>query len=111
VRLVERLADLRGDVNRLIHVERAELQLVRQQLAFDVLHGDEQRAVALADVVDGRDVRRAQHRGGARLSEKPLAPLRVVLERGRQQLERHTTTEPRVFDEVDLAHAARAQLL
>ena len=106
VRLDQRVVDLHRDADRLAHGDRPAMDPVRQQFALDVLHHDVVGPLVLADVVDGGDVRRAQRRGRARLGQKSRASLLVVLRLGRQKLERDLTTEPGVFGEIDLAHAA-----
>ena len=102
----ERVHDLEPDIDGITQRQRSSPDARRQHLALDVLHDEEVGALVLADVVDGGDVRRAQRRRGARLGQKSRAALLVVLRLGRQELERHLTTEPGVFGEVDLAHAA-----
>ena len=65
--------------------------------------------LVLADVVGDGDVRRAQHRRGARLGQQPRAALGIGLERVRQELQRDLTSEPDVFGAIHLAHAAGAE--
>ena len=63
----------------------------------------------LADVVGDRDVRRAEHRRGARFVEQPRAAVRIGFERGGQELQRDGPAEPHVFGAIHLAHPARAE--
>ena len=71
--------------------------------ALDVLHGDEDLAVALADFVDLDDVRVGQ--AGQRLG---LAQQAGVVG-GVQQLDRHASLEALVVGRIDHAHPALAE--
>ena len=74
VRLGEALGGLDGDVEELLRRQRlARGDELAQRLALDELHGDVDRAVGLADVVDREDVRVVQRRGRARLLLEALA--------------------------------------
>ena len=53
----ERGEHAEADRHRLGHAERATLQPLGQRFAIEQLHGDEQPAVVLADLVDLADVR------------------------------------------------------
>ncbi len=57
MRLVERLGHLRRDVHRFGHRQRSPGDALGDQLAIDVLHGDEHRAFVLDQVVGDGDVR------------------------------------------------------
>ena len=109
VRFVERVGDLQADLDGLAQRQRPVRDPLREQLALDVLHDDEVGAGVLADVVGDGDVRRAQHRRGARLGQQPGPALRIGLERVRQELERDLPAEPDVFGAIHLAHAAGAE--
>ena len=111
VRFGQRVGHLPGDVHGLAHGERAMGDARREDLALDVLHHQEVGALVLADVVDGGDVGGPQRRGGPGLGQQARAPFRVRLAGRGQELERDLASQPRVFGEVDLAHAARAQAL
>ena len=109
VRLVERVGDLHRDVEAVGHRQRPAGDARGEQLALDVLHRDEEAGLVLDQVVGHGDVRRAQQRGGLRLAHQARARFGVGVERGGEELERDLTAEPRVFREVDLAHAAAAE--
>ena len=109
VRLVERVGDLRGDVQRLGDRQRPARDALRDQLALDVLHGDEHRVLVLDEVVGDGDVRRLQERRGLRLAKQPGAAVGVAPAIGRQELQRDLASEPPVLGDVDFAHAARAE--
>ena len=59
VRFLQRLGDLRGDIERRRRIERSLAEPRRQQLARDVLHDDERGPLVLADVVCNGNGRRA----------------------------------------------------
>src|ERR1700730_16341095 len=84
------------------------MNLLAQRSAIDKLHGNEVHTVALADFMDGGDVRMIERRRGlCFLSEAPHA----VLIRGEvsgQNLKRHSTIKFRVSGEINLTHAAFA---
>jgi hypothetical protein len=76
----------------------------------DEAHGDEERAVLLAGLVDGDDVRMLERGRHARLALEAPAELRVGRELGHDDLERHAAVEAAVDREVDHAHAAAPDL-
>ncbi len=81
-----------------------------ERLAAHELHGEKRNAVRLLDRVDRDDVGVVQRRDGARLAPEALDPLRRSRHLGRQDLERDLARELRVLGQVDLAHAALAEL-
>ena len=85
------------------------MESVGQPLALHQLHDDEQRAVVLADVIGGGDRGRSEQRGGPRFGEKALPPVWVLVVVGRDELQRHRATEPRVSRAEHFAHAAAAE--
>ena len=109
VGLLQRRGHLLPEVDDPVHVERAAREELAQVLALDVLHGDEVRPVVDADVVDVRDVRVVEGRGGARLALEPLAVDLVDGQLRGQHLDRDGAVEPRVPRPVDLPHAAGAR--
>ena len=109
VRLVERIGDLHGDVERLGHGQGPAGDPLRQQLALHVLHRDEQVGAVLDQVVGDRHVRRAQHRGGPRLAHEPGPGFGVRGVGRRQELERDLAAQAGVLGQEHLAHAAGAE--
>ncbi len=110
VGVVERVRDLAGDPNGLVH---RELLLAREPsakaLALDVRHDIENEAVGLARVEQSEDVGVLQVGGGLDLGEEPLgAEDRGQL--GAEHLERDLAVVAEVVGEVDGGHAALAQL-
>ena len=93
VRGVERIANLRGILQRLIERQRAF-----QRRALDVLH----HQVIRSDIVQLADVGMIQRRDGARLA------LEAFAEFGLGDLDRDDAIQARVVGFVHLTHAARA---
>ena len=78
--------------------------------ALQELHGDEEGAVRLAQLVDGHDVGVGQARGRPRLALKARAGVDLGQERGGHRLERHQPVEDRIAGTVDRPHRPPAQL-
>ena len=91
------------------NAERPGADEIEEQLAVDVLEGDEVAPVRFADLVDGSDVGVRELGGGERFAQEALAPRRVVAQSFGEDLERDIALEPRIAREVDLAHAPGAQ--
>ena len=110
----QRLGDLHAELERLLDRQRAALQPLRQALAFEELHHQEQpgRAAAvgrqLADVVERTDVGMLEARNAARLALEAIAPDGIGRHLGRQHLDGHGAIEARVGGAIDLPHAALA---
>ena len=100
--------DLDAVLDRLAHGQRARREPLAQRLALEQLHDDEQLAVVDARVEDADDVRMRERGDGLRFALEPRPPIGVGGERGRQDLDRHVTLEPRVPGAIDLAHSAFA---
>ena len=109
VRLVQRFGHLRGDVHGIGHRQRPSSHALRDQLAIDVLHGDEHRVLVFDQVVGDGDVRRLQERRGLRFAEEARPAVGVPAAIGRKELQRDLTPEPPVVGHVDFAHPARAK--
>src|SRR6478736_970480 len=69
---VERIDDLDGNIERLLHLHWSSTDSMLEGSALQVLHSDESFSILLADVVDGTDVRMAQRRGGLGLPPESL---------------------------------------
>ncbi len=105
----ERREHVEADPDRLRDFERTVLQSLVQRFAVEQLHGDEQVALVLADLVDLADVGVVHAGGGAGLAPE-AAPRRVVVA-ARDHLQRDRPFEPLVARRIDDAHAALAQLV
>ena len=77
VRRLERVGDLRPQVEQRLELERPGPEPVPQRLAVEELHRDEGLALVLVDVVDRADVGVLERRGRARFALQPLERLRV----------------------------------
>ena len=111
VRLGERAEDLAGELDRRQRRRRAlaDEQLL-QRRPVEVLHRDVVGALRLAAVVDADDVRMAEARGVARLALEPLDELLVARVALVQHLQRDLAAELLVLGQVDVGHAAGAEL-
>ena len=107
----EGFRDLGPHGDGVVERQRPAAEHAREALAFDVLHDDVGMGVDVEDVVDGRDVGVGQPSGGARLAMETLARVGHAQPRLGRTLERDLPSEPRVFSEVDLAHAAASEAL
>ena len=105
MRMVERAGDLNRITADLIGRERVLEESV-QGLPGDILHDDEGDAIGFFDAVDRADMRVAQRRGGARLTQQ-VAP-RIAGEARVQNLDRYGPAKQGVTGAIDLSHAAGA---
>ena len=112
VRGGERLGDLTADLERLLDRQRPPRQALRQRLAFEELHDQEQSAAdfdrQLADVIQRTDVRVLEPRDAAGFALESLAANRIAGERRRHDLDRDRAIETRVGGAIHLSHAALA---
>ena len=102
---VQRVRGLHGDIDNFRRCQRTAHSHCNG-LSFDMLHDDEADAVALADVVDGGNIRMIQRGGSLRFAGEPLHPLRVRGELAGQDLQRDGPVQSRVAREIDLSHSA-----
>ena len=99
----ERREHLARERHRLGDGQRSALQAIGERLALQQLHGDEQLAAVLADLVDLAHVRVVDARRGARLAPEALAGRLVGLG---DRLDRDLAPEALVLGREDDAHAA-----
>ncbi len=109
VGLGEALGDLRRDREEAAQRQRPRGEELAQRLSLDQLHRDEERAVRLADVVDGQDVRVIQRGGRAGLLLEARAGLAIAGDVGGKDLDGDLPAEPGVASEVDLPHSSGAE--
>ena len=109
MRLVERVGDLGGDLQRLVERKRPFLEARGQRLAVEMRHDEVVRAVDVPDVVDAADVRMVQRGDGPRLAFETRAQIGIAGDVTRQDLDRDGAIEARVAGLVDLAHPACAK--
>ena len=108
---VERVGNLRGQVQQHMERHRPTADPLLQRLPLQQFHGDEAMAFVFADFVDRADVRMVQRRGRARLAEKTLQGLVVARNLARKKLQRDAAAQSGVFGTVDHTHSSAAQLL
>ena len=110
VRVGERVGDLAGDRQRLLHRQRADpVELLPERLALDVGHDVVQDAGVLARVVDRQDVGMGQAGGDLDLAEEPLGAEREG-DVGPQDLDRDPPPLPQVLGDEDGGHPAASDL-
>src|SRR6185369_7210852 len=104
------LRDLRRGVDGLARRESAARELAAERFALEELLDDVGSALMLPDVVDRGDVGMVEDAGGFRLLLEATQAIRVLRERGRQDLDRDVAPEARILRAVDLSHAPGADL-
>ena len=109
MRLVERVGDLDGDLQRLVERERPFLEARGQRLALEMRHDQVVRAIDAADVVDAADVGMVQRGDGAGLALEPGPQIGIASNLTRQDLDGDRSIEACVAGSVDLAHAAGSE--
>jgi hypothetical protein len=105
---IERVRNLPCDLQGFAPRHRAGAQTIRQRLPFDQLEDERVHAVAVLEAVDRRDVRMGQRRKNAGLTLESGAPVRIVDDRTRENLDGDVAIERRVAGAVNLAHATRS---
>ena len=95
---------------RLVERHRAARDALRQIVALDEFHHERGHAPAFFEAVDGGDVRMIQRREHFRFALKAREPIGIGRERGRQDLDRDLTFQPRVGRPIHLPHPAFADL-
>lgn len=110
----ERAADLHRNFDRFCNRQSSTGQMLSQRLPSDEFHRDEVGFAGfgphLTDLVDCQDVRMVERANRARLLLEAAHALSILCESGRQELESDGAAEGHIFSQVDLTHAARAQL-
>jgi len=106
MRSFEGLRNLPGDAERLIDWNRSARDQLVEALAVDEFKFEELRVAGLFETVDLCDVRMVEQGEDLGFAAETGDALRIVRERGRQDLQRNVTSELRVLSAVDLAHAA-----
>ncbi len=109
MRLVERVGNLGGNLQRLVERERPLLETRRERLAVEMRHDKVVRAIDMPDVVDAADVRMVQRGNGSCLLFESGAKIGIAGDVTGQDLDGDGAIEARVAGFVDLTHPARAQ--
>src|SRR5262249_30394950 len=107
---LQRVRDLRPQLQDLRHRHRPGFDDVLECLSLHPLHHDEGATRVLADLVDGADVRVIEGGSRARLAVEPLQGLRVPLRVLGKELEGDVAAQAEVFRLVDHPHPSAAQL-
>ena len=107
VRRMESQRDLDGDVERFTDRQRTAADVLAQRRAVDKFHRDERRAVTLADVVDGQNMRVIERRGGSRFVREAAQTIGILIN-VTQHLDGDDAFETVVHRAIDDTHAAFA---
>src|SRR5262245_25927233 len=110
MRVVQRIGDRNGCVQRSGKRKRAVLESSGECRAGDILHHQEDGRIVLADVVERADIRMRDTSDGASLVAESLdsAPRRRR-QLAREQLDCYGAIEPRVASPVHLTHSPGTQ--
>ncbi len=109
VTVIERLGGLDADLDHLVERPRPVGEEGAQRAPLDDRHDEEERALVVAEVVDGDDRRVVEPRDELRLALEALASGGAD-ELRRHQLDRHVARQHGVAGAVDDAHAAAPEL-
>ncbi len=109
VRVLERLANLGNDRQRLLRLELAAGDQLPEVRAVDELHDEIVHPAGLAEVVHRDDVRVAQSRERPGLTGESLGEPRGRGDVGRQDLERHGAVQPALASLVHRPHSTMAE--
>ena len=104
----QRIGDLDGIAECLVHGQWASSEASRQGFSLEVLHYEEIDAVVAADVEDGANVRIAERGEDSRLAVEPLRQRGVGRQRPGYDLDSNRSFQAGVAALVDLTHAACA---
>ena len=109
VRGVERLADLRAQLERPNRLQRPLTPEQRREiLTLDEAHRDPQLTVRLPRRVHRHDVGVVERRRQPSLTQEPLPETPISRQLRRDQLQRHPPVEPQVVRQIHDAHPATA---
>ena len=106
---LESLGELTCDLQRLGNRNRSGREAIRERRAFDQLEDQCEPAVDLFDAVDCGNVGMIERGEQARFAFEARAPVRIVSEHRRQQLDGDIASEARIARTVHLTHAAGAK--
>ena len=109
MRVLQRLADLRCEKQRLLPAHRPLLgHILLERNAFQQLHDNILQIIGMADVVHRNDIRVRQHSDGLRLRLKPALELRILRHILPQNFNGDIAVQPVAQRFIDNGHAAAA---
>ena len=109
VRGCERLGDLPGNAQQLLHRQRPLAQTGGERLAFHVLHDQVCGAILLADVVQAANVRMIQGGRGASFAFEAVAEVVLLGQLPPHQLDGHGAAQSCIAGTIDFSHSAGAE--
>ena len=107
VSLVQRVGNLDGVLQHLLHRQRTFLQPLRERLAFEIFHHQKINSVLMADVVEGADVRMIQAGDRFCFALESLAQFGTISKMRRQNFDGDDSIEAGIAGFVNFAHSAR----
>ena len=106
---IEAIRNLNPDLQEFGHLDGLALNAMLERPPLEELHGDKRPALEFADIVNRTDIGVVESGRGARFAAKPLVSLGIVRNVVRQEFQRNTAAEARVFGFVHDAHTSTAQ--
>lgn len=100
---------LQQDRSHVGNRDRAPLDPLLERLALVERHGDEELLLPVADLVNSGNVWMIEGARGLRLSEEARLRVRILRDRGREELEGDLSVQAGIFGEIDDAHPADAK--
>ncbi len=107
VRLVERVGNLDGVLQHLLHRQRTFEQPLRQRLTFQIFHHQIINSVLVTSVVQCADVRMVQAGDRLCFALEALAQFSAVGEMSGKNLNGDNSIEAGITGFINLAHSAR----
>jgi hypothetical protein len=104
--LVECVSDLDRNLYRVVDIEGPSFQSVGQGPSFEMLHHEVVCAVVVPDVIERADVRMIQRGERHGLAFESRDSIRLVRERGWQDLDGDITSQFAIARAIHLAHSA-----
>lgn len=105
----QRAARLNGNLENVDQLN-PRVDAAAQGLAVDEFGGNEIYIAADTDFIDGEDVWMVKSGDGARFLDKPLKALLILRDVFWKNLDRDGAIQLRVLGQINVAHAARADL-
>src|ERR1700723_1515166 len=88
VRRIERIRQLNPPIQQPVHARRAHIQLMKERLALQQLHGNKRLVARSLDRINRADVGMVQPRSSARFRQKAVQRILIAREFRRQKLQR-----------------------
>jgi hypothetical protein len=110
-RFIERIGNLRTELQDLLKRQRTLLKALEESLAFDTLHDEKVHTVLLANVVERANVRMVETGDGFGFALEALLTYGIGRKMWRKNLDRYNALQPRIPCAIHLTHPARTDRL